>query len=76
MESLILKYALQVLTAIPQLIQAGEDVYKFVSDTNHSLEAMQLEGRDPTAEEWDTLNALSQKLRDARPPLEDESNAG
>lgn len=72
--TLIVKYAVEALGLIPQLIEAGMDVVKYVSDTQHSLKAMQLEGRDPNDAEWDAINAVSQKLRDARPAIDDQTS--
>lgn len=61
-----LAYALQFLTALPQLIQMTQQVKELVEDTKASLEKMQAEGRNPTPDEWALLNtridALLQQL--------------
>ena len=59
--------AIQILSALPELITASEEVIALIRDTNNSLKQMQKEGREPTAAEWarvnDTIDALMAKLR-------------
>lgn len=50
-------YALQLLNALPQLIQAGHDVAALIQETRDRLQNMADENRDPTPGEWDELNA-------------------
>ncbi len=59
----IIAYALQVLTAIPQLIAAGQSVMGLVEHSKAALETMQAEDRDPNEAEWDALNAVINDLR-------------
>ena len=56
-------YALQVLTAIPQLLAAGQSVIGLVEHSQTALKSMQDENRDPTPAEWDALNSLIDGLR-------------
>lgn len=56
-------YALQLLNALPALIQAGHDVSELITDTRDRLKNMETEGRDPTPGEWDDLNARVGLLR-------------
>lgn len=58
-----LAYALQLLAALPQLIQAGADVMAMVTEAKDRLQNMHDEGRDPTPGEWDDLNARIDLLR-------------
>jgi hypothetical protein len=58
-----LAYALQLLAALPQLIQAGADVMQMITEAKDRLQNMQDEGRDPTPAEWDDLNARIATLR-------------
>jgi len=48
-------FAIQALSQLPALLQAGADVANVVSHTVTSLRAMHSEGREPTQAEWDTL---------------------
>jgi hypothetical protein len=52
-----ISFAIQALTQLPALIQAGADAARAIEETITALRAMQTEGRDPTVAEWDTLNA-------------------
>jgi hypothetical protein len=54
-----LAYALQLLQALPALIQAGQDA----SDLIARVKEMHDQGRDPTPGEWDDLNARIAPLR-------------
>jgi len=47
-----------VLQELPAMIAAGRDILALVTQTNAVLTAAQAEGRDPTAAEWDALNAI------------------
>lgn len=58
-----LQFAMQLLAALPQLIQAGSDVATLVTRSREQLQTMADEGRAPTAEEWDALNAEIDRLR-------------
>lgn len=59
--------AIQILTALPELISATEEVINMIKDTNNALKQMQKENREPTAAEWarvnDTIDAQMAKLR-------------
>jgi len=65
MEPTALAYAIQALTLIPSLIKTGADILTFVQETETALKKMQAESRDPTAAEWDALNAKIAELRKA-----------
>jgi hypothetical protein len=52
-----LAFALQALTALPQIIAAGQDAIAFINSTRAALATMKDENRDPTPAEWDALNA-------------------
>lgn len=56
-------YALQLLSALPSLIQAGRDVTALLSHGQATLTAMQTEGRDPTPAEWEALDAQVKALQ-------------
>ena len=58
-----LQLALQLLQAIPALLEAGHDITALVNDTTAKLEDMAATGRNPTDEEWNTLNATIAGLR-------------
>lgn len=58
-----LPFAIQLLTSLPSLIQAGVDITNLVSDSTEKLKSMQAENRDPTPAEWDELNARIKSLR-------------
>ena len=53
-----LAIAMTVMTELPAMIAAGRDIMALVTQTNAVLKAAQAEGRDPTAAEWDALNAI------------------
>lgn len=57
-------YAMQLLTSLPQLIQAGTDAMSLINHGREKLSEMQTAGRDPTQEEWDELNAKIKALQD------------
>jgi len=56
-------YALQLLNALPQLVQAGIDITAAVSSAKSKLELMQSENRNPTEAEWQELNDSISALR-------------
>lgn len=58
-----LPFAVQLLTALPGLIQAGMNVTTLIGDSTTKLKAMHDENRDPTPEEWSALNAQIKALR-------------
>lgn len=58
-----LLFATQVLGALPQLIQDGQEVAGLVTTANTALKAMQDEKRDPTPAEWDAVNAHLRELQ-------------
>lgn len=64
-------YALQILGALPQLLQAGRDVNSLVQTGTAALKVMQDEGREPSAQDWQELNdkiaALQAELHDTGP---------
>jgi len=55
-----LAFAMQALTLLPGLIQAGADVLALIQSTTTAMQAMHAEGRDPTQAEWDALKAASE----------------
>jgi len=55
MNATALAYALQLMTALPGLVQAGKDIKDIVAKGAARIEAMQAEGREPTAAEWKEL---------------------
>lgn len=55
-------YALQLLAALPSLIEAGVNVRNMIEKGRERIAAMQAEGRDPTDEEWAELNAEIEAL--------------
>ena len=58
-----LVYAIQLLSALPQVIAAGGSILQMVTDGNARLQAMAAENRNPTAEEWLALNTEIVALR-------------
>lgn len=66
-----LTLAIQILESLPSFIHMTTEAAKYIKDSVTSLKIMQLEGRDPSAAEWDALNATVQSLRDARPALDE-----
>ncbi len=57
-------YAISLLGEVPGLIAAGKSVVDLVQSGSAALKTMQSENRDPTAAEWDALNAQIKTLRD------------
>lgn len=55
--------ALQVFTILPSLIEAGLEVKELIETTQAALAKMQAENRDPTEEEWATINSKIDALR-------------
>lgn len=52
-----LAFAMQLLSSLPSLIDAGVKVADLIKDGNAKLKTFEAEGRDPTDAEWDDLNA-------------------
>lgn len=50
-------FAIQALTQLPALIQAGADAVTAIEASIAALQSMQAEHRDPTQAEWDALDA-------------------
>ncbi len=55
-----LTFALQALSLLPSLIQAGAEIVSIIQSTTTALHAMHAEDRDPTDTEWATLTAASE----------------
>ena len=55
-----LAFALQALSLLPSLIQAGAEIVALIQSTTAALEAMHAEGRDPTDTEWAALTTTSE----------------
>ena len=70
MDATAINFAIQIIEALLKVIPAISEAYKLASNSVTALKVMQAEGRDPTTEEWDALNATVQKLRDERPSLD------
>lgn len=68
-----ISYAIEALNLLPGLISAGMDVVEFATKTSNGLKVMQAEGRDPTDEEWNALNATVEELRNRRPDVSNEA---
>lgn len=66
MNPIAIGYAIQLLTQLPVLIMAGQEVIGLINKGTQALEDMQATGRDPTDAEWKELNdsiaALGQRL--------------
>lgn len=66
MNPIAIGYAIQLLTQLPVLIMAGQEVVGLITKGTKALEDMQATGRDPSDEEWKELNdsiaALGQRL--------------
>lgn len=58
-----LMYALQLLQALPQLIQAGVEVTGLITKARDALQSMSDEARAPTPDEWQALDDEIAKLR-------------
>lgn len=58
-----LQYALALLDAIPRLLQAGADITSLITEHRTKIDQMVKEERDPTEEEWDSLNTEIETLR-------------
>lgn len=58
-----LAYMLQLLTALPQLVQAGVEITGLVTKARGALQSMSDENRGPTAQEWADLDAEIKRLR-------------
>lgn len=55
--SAILLYAVQAIQIASALASAGQDVAALLVQIRAALTAMQTENRDPSAAEWQALNA-------------------
>ena len=51
-----LLYAIQLLSQLPTLILAGQEVIGLINNGKKALEDMQATGRDPSDAEWKELN--------------------
>jgi N-acyl-D-aspartate/D-glutamate deacylase len=58
-----LNLALNLLTALPGLIEAGANVVAVVQHGTAKVKQLQTEGRDPTPAEWDELDTMINGLR-------------
>lgn len=54
-----LSYAAQIFSVLPSFIQAGKDVSSLLSKGKAVADS----GQDPTAEQWQDLNATIKTLR-------------
>lgn len=63
MSKTAIDYTLEFLALLPSLAQLGEDVKAQLDTTAGVLRGAQAEGRDPTTEEWDAINAVVAGLR-------------
>lgn len=61
----VLKFALTFLDVLPILINRGAEAVAAVERTREQIRRMADEGRDPTDEEWDALNELTQGKRES-----------
>ncbi len=64
-----ISFAIEAFNTLPGLIAAGMDIIGFITKTNDALKLMQAEDRDPSDEEWDTLNKVIEDLRAQRPDV-------
>ena len=55
-------YALQLLNMLPQLIGSGQSIMGLINSGTSALQNMTAEKRDPTTEEWATLDAVRDSL--------------
>lgn len=62
--SQILQFGMTVFLKVPELIAAGRDVSAIFAATGEKIKVMVSENRAPTAEEWDTMNAMIAALRE------------
>lgn len=65
MNPLVISYAIQLLGALPSLIEAGVAVRDLIDGSREKLAKMQEENRAPTDAEWDELNASIESKRKA-----------
>lgn len=59
----VLALATTVLELLPSLITAGVDVLSLIQNTSSVIKTAQSEGRDPTDDEWSTLDTQISALR-------------
>lgn len=57
-----LVYALQILNMLPTLIATGSSVMGLINKGTAALQNMIAEGRNPTPEEWATLDSMRDAL--------------
>lgn len=60
---LLLKFALTALQELPALIRSGKDAIGLIRETEDALKRMIAENRNPTPEEWSSLNKRIADLR-------------
>lgn len=65
----LLAYTLEILEALPVLINQGIDIYDLLVTSNAQIKKMQQENRNPTDAEWEALNDLIKTLRAQRPDI-------
>lgn len=58
-----IEYALKVLEALKPLIDAGVDAYGLITETRQKLQEFRDQGRDPSQDEWDALDARISDLQ-------------
>lgn len=56
-------FALQLLQELPGLTKVGVDVTRMVTEGTQKLHQFDVEGRNPSAAEWEALNAEIKRLR-------------
>lgn len=59
----VITYAIQAFEGLSELVSGASEAIKFIQDAVTALKAMQADGRDPTPEEWDALDAQIEALR-------------
>lgn len=64
-QEVIIEYAMRVLSLLPLVEKGLGAVVGEMKKGYEALQKMVAEGRDPTPEEWDILNAATDKLRDS-----------
>jgi hypothetical protein len=61
----ILAFASQAFGLVPSMIQAGmalAEILEFVTAQRNKVQEMNDQGRKPTPEEWDSLNAVRDQV--------------
>lgn len=59
----ILQFVVQLLAQLPALIEAGVELREFLDEKNAQINDMIAKGRQPTEEEWNSLNAFIAQQR-------------